>query len=61
MEKKIGAFGAGQLSLGTLVGGRPGTSMFQNQGGDGGGDWGVSHTRTEPGRPLVDLRGQNGS
>ena len=34
-EKKIGAFGAGQFSLGTLVGGRPGTAIFQNPGGGG--------------------------
>ena len=50
MKKKIGAFGARQFSLGTLVGGRPGTTIFQNPEG-GGGDWGVSHTRTGPGRP----------
>ena len=37
MKKKIGAFGAGQFSLGTLVGGRPGTTIFQNPGGGGGG------------------------
>ena len=36
MKKKIGAFGAGQFSLGTLVGGRPGTAIFQNSGGGGG-------------------------
>ena len=36
MKKKIGAFGAGQFSLGTLVGGRPGTTIFQNPGGGGG-------------------------
>ena len=36
MKKKIGAFGAGQFSLGTLVGGRPGTTIFQNLGGGGG-------------------------
>ena len=35
MKKKIGAFGAGQFSLGTLVGGRPGTTIFQNPGGGG--------------------------
>ena len=50
MKKKFGAFGAGQFSLGTLVGGQPGTTIFQNPGGGGGG-WGVSHTRTGPGRP----------
>ena len=49
MKKKIGAFGAGQFSLGTLAGGRPGTTIFQNPGGG----WGVSHTRTGPGRPPV--------
>ena len=36
MRKKIGAFGAGQFSLGTLAGGRPGTTIFQNPGGGGG-------------------------
>ena len=36
MKKKIGAFGAGQFSLGTLVAGRPGTTIFQNPGGGGG-------------------------
>ena len=51
MKKKIGAFGAGQFSLGTLVGGRPGTTIFQSPGGGGGGGWGVSHTRTGPGCP----------
>ena len=56
MKKKIGAFGARQFSLGTLAGGRPGTTIFQNPGGGGGGGgggWGVSHTRTGPGRPPV--------
>ena len=52
MKKKIGAFGAGQFSLGTLAGGRPRTTIFQRPGGGGGG-WGVSHTRTGPGRPSV--------
>ena len=53
MKKKIGAFGAGQFSLGTLVEGRPGTTIFQNPGGGegGGGGWGGSHTRTRPGCP----------
>ena len=37
MKKKIGAFGAGQFSLGTLVEGRPGTTIFQNPGGGEGG------------------------
>ena len=54
MKKKIGAFGAGQLSLGTPVGGRPGTTIFQNPGGGGG--LGVSHTRTGPSRPPVGER-----
>ena len=36
MKKKIGAFGAGQFSLGTLVEGRPGTTIFQTPGGGGG-------------------------
>ena len=52
MKKKIGAFGARQFFLETLVGGRPGTTIFQNPGGGGGG-WGGSHTRTGPGRPPV--------
>ena len=37
MKKKIGAFSAGQFSLGTLVGGRPGTTIFQNPVGGGAG------------------------
>ena len=56
-KKKNGAFGAGQFFLGTLAGGRPGTTIFQNPegGGEGGGGGqGVSHTRTGPGRPPVD-------
>ena len=32
--------GGGQFSLGTLVGGRPGTTIFQNPGGGGGGGLG---------------------
>ena len=40
MKKKIGAFGAGQFSLGTLVEGRPGTTIFQNPGGREGGGLG---------------------
>ena len=40
MKKKIGAFGARQFSLETLVGGRPGTTIFQNPGGGGGGGLG---------------------
>ena len=57
MKNKFGAFGAGQFSLETLVGGRPGTTIFQNPGGGGGGGggWGGSHTRTGPGRPPVPL------
>ena len=50
-KKKIGTFGAGQFSLGTLVGGRPGTTTFKTRGAGGG--WGVSHTRTGPGHPPV--------
>ena len=56
MKKKFGAFGARQFSLDTLVGGRPGTTIFQNPGGGGGGGgggWGGSHTRTGPARPPV--------
>ena len=56
MKKKIGAFGAGQFSLGTLVGGRPVTTIFQNLGGG----WGVSHTRTGPGRPPGEQAGRQG-
>ena len=48
MEKKNGAFGAIQFSLGTLVEGRPGTTIFQNLVGGGGGGWGGSHTKTRP-------------
>ena len=51
MKKKMGAVGAGQFSLGTLVGGQPGTTISQNPGGGGEGGWGGSHTRTGPGRP----------
>ena len=44
MGKKNGAFGAGQFSLGTLAGGRPGTTIFQNPGGGGeGGLGGVAY------------------
>ena len=50
MKKNFGAFGARQFSLETLVGGRPGTTIFQNPGG-GGGLGGGSHTRTRPGHP----------
>ena len=52
MKKKFGAFGARQFSLETLVGGRPGTSIFQNPGG---GEGGGAHTRTGPSRPPVAL------
>ena len=41
MKKKIGAFGAGQFSLETLVGGRPATTISQNPGGGGGGGGGL--------------------
>ena len=37
MKNKFGAFGARQFSLETLVGGRPGTTIFQNPGGGGEG------------------------
>ena len=40
MKNKFGAFGARQFSLETLVGGRPGTTIFQNPGGGGWGGWG---------------------
>ena len=36
MKQKFGAFGAGQFPLETLIGGRPGTTIFENQGGGGG-------------------------
>ena len=36
MKNKFGAFGARPFSLETLVGGRPGTTIFQNPGGGGG-------------------------
>ena len=50
-KKKIGAFGAGQFSLGTLVGGRPSTTIFQNPGG-GGGLGGVAYKdRAQPPPP----------
>ena len=51
MEKNIGAFGAGQLySLGTLVGGRSGTNVFQNRGEGGGGRGGGGVTYKDPAR-----------
>ena len=50
MKKKFGAFGAGQFSLETFVGGRPGTTIFQNPGG-GGGAGGVAYKG--PARPPV--------
>ena len=43
MKKKIGAFGARQFSPGTLVEGRPGTTIFRNPGGGGGGAGGVAY------------------
>ena len=49
MKKKIGALGTGQFSLGTLVEGRPGTTIFQNPVGGGGGLWGVAYK--DPARP----------
>ena len=45
MKKKIGAFGAGQFSLGTLVEGQPGTTIFQNPGGGVGLGWVGSRPR----------------
>ena len=50
MKKKIGAFSAGQFSLGTLVEGRPGTTIFQNPGGGGGAGGGRIH-RPGPAAP----------
>ena len=41
MKNKFGAFGARQFSLETLVGGRPGTTIFQNPGGGGRGGGGL--------------------
>ena len=41
--KHIVYFGAGQFSLGTLAGGRPGTTIFQNPGGGGGLLGGVAY------------------
>ena len=46
MKNKIGAFGAGQFSLGTLVG--PTRHHYRSKPGGGGGG---SHTRTRPGHP----------
>ena len=40
MKNKFGAFGASKFSLETLVGGRPGTTIFQNPGGRGRGGGG---------------------
>ena len=54
MKKNFRAFGTRQFSLETLVGGRPGTTIFQNPGGgEGGGGLGGSHARTGPGHPPV--------
>ena len=53
MKKKIGAFGAGQFSLGTLVGGRPGTTIFQNPGGGGGGGGGAGGCRIQGPGPAA--------
>ena len=53
MKKNIGAFGTGQFSLGTLVGGRPGTTIFQNPGeAGGGGGTTISHV----GYKFIQLR-----
>ena len=57
MEKKIGAFGAGQFSLETLVGGRPGTTIFQNPEGGGGGGWGGCIQGPGPAAPPGGQRG----
>ena len=51
MKKIFGAFGAGQFSLETLVGGRPGTTIFQNPGGGGGGLGGVAYKDPAPPPP----------
>ena len=56
MKKKIGAFGARQFSLGTLVGGQPGTTIFQNPGGQGG--WGGVAYK-DPARPPPPWLGLN--
>ena len=48
MEKKFGAFGARQLSLGTLLAADLAPLYFKTRGGGIGG---VSHTRTGPGCP----------
>ena len=54
MKKKIGAFGAGQFSLGTLVKGRPGTTIFQNPGGGGGlGEVAYKDPARPPPRGLI--------
>ena len=64
MKKKFGAFGAGQFSLGTLVGGQPRTTIFQNPGGGGGGLGGVAYKdRARPpprgGTPLSGIHHSN--
>ena len=52
MKKKKGAWGAGQLSLGTRVGGRRGTTIFLNPGpGRGGG--GAGGCRIQGGGPAA--------
>ena len=53
MKKKIGAFGAGQFSLGTLVEGRPGTTIFQNPAGGGGGGGGAGGGRIQGPGPAA--------
>ena len=47
MKKKFGAFGAGQFSLETLVGGQPGTTIFKTRGGGGGGEGGAGGGRIQ--------------
>ena len=60
MKKKIGAFGAGQFSLGTLAGGRPGTTIFQNPGG-GGGLGGVAYKDRARPPPRAASQSSSGS
>ena len=51
MKKKSFAFGAGQFSLETLAGGRPGTASVQNPGGEGGGAGGCRIQGLGPAAP----------
>ena len=66
MKKNFGAFGAGQFSLETLVGGQPGTTIFQNPrvGGARGGGGGVAYKDRArpppPGHFTADLVSKNG-